>query len=442
MINNTAFLKAMAIPDKIIELLRANDRDALRRVLLKVQVANQNDELFFVQQLLMYSYRLKSDECIEAILDYYAELDEVKNLDRAKYTMNVRLIESHILNEDVLIYVFSLSNETFEEACLDIMSADMGPNITPIIMRASHILSPDYAAIRAMRELAIEKANYMAKGTFQQLARRVSPWSPKPMYMQSETSKTTGKLVAESLKDLTLEVLPTPDDTESLRVVLRRKVEQTLGIKFTQDPEGKKQYSAMVSALESTSGPKERAELHQFTKLGSIPTVSSLSMGDIESGTRLFRVLGPLNLSRGSGPDISGKCGKYGCRMMTCVCYPNNDEEFESDEEFGFDQGHREDSTEWFTGACWACDSRIPRACYALRRPMANGGWRGTYCSVSCVQNDDVDDPLNLVEQAMLRIIYEQLSGIGLIDREDDDVHPFADKEESGLLESDEEEIN
>jgi hypothetical protein len=349
--------------------------------------------------------------------------------------MNTRLIESYILPDNVLESVFDPTDVLFQDICLDVISTDVGANITTILNRAANIFRTniDLETLQNMKVLAEEKANYMAKGVFKEMIKQRSVWVSKPKYILQEESGTTRQLVDRMFDDRVSDT--TIGITAESRRSIRGNIERLLGIKLMDDPANRRQYTAMIKAIERTSGPKERAELNQFIKL----TDSSNDLDPaVLAGTIMFNVLGPVNSLMGPDdePTESTRCGQYGCRMLTCQCYRDNDEGFESDEEYGVDIGEEDNSTAWFDGACWVCDSRIPRACYAIRRPVDTGGWRGTYCSVRCMENDDGLEPLSMIEQAMTRIVVEQLNSIGIIDREDDSVHPYADPDDD-LVESD-----
>jgi hypothetical protein len=143
---------------------------------------------------------------------------------------------------------------------------------------------------------------------------------------------------------------------------------------------------------------------------------------------QLFLVLGPLNMFVGpttAAPE-DGKCAKFGCRMMTCKCLQSFDE---MDEEFYATP--KDNTTEWFTGACATCNKRIKRASHAVRRPHSTGGWIGTYCCFACVENDKDALPMDAIEKNLVNIVSKQLMGIGLYDRKDDDANPYFDSASS-----------
>ena len=109
----------------------------------------------------------------------------------------------------------------------------------------------------------------------------------------------------------------------------------------------------------------------------------------------LFHILGPVHRQEvpfGKKTQHSSRCEKYyGCRMLYCDCFefhltdPNNDKKEEQE------RGNKEREVDqpvipgWFKGQCEKCSRKIPKRCYAVRCPLENGGWLGTYCSWNCL---------------------------------------------------------
>jgi predicted DNA-binding protein len=85
--------------------------------------------------------------------------------------------------------------------------------------------------------------------------------------------------------------------------------------------------------------------------------------------------------------------------MLTCIEFDKgegrgdyNDQELEEDIEFG--ALRTLNSNRWFHDNCDLCGKKIYNKRSALRMALANGGWRGCYCSNTCVITDipDWDD--------------------------------------------------
>jgi hypothetical protein len=109
----------------------------------------------------------------------------------------------------------------------------------------------------------------------------------------------------------------------------------------------------------------------------------------------LFRVWGPSNLQfDASESDVLD--GTADLRMFI-------DDRFTPTE-----QGS------WFTGSCDKCWLRIKSARYAVRKPLASGGWRGQYCSWDCVRLDCED--FELVSYEMTPYYQKQCNDFGIYD--------------------------
>lgn len=153
----------------------------------------------------------------------------------------------------------------------------------------------------------------------------------------------------------------------------------------------------------NTGTLKEKVEM-----LGDLANdISEEMLGKDE---KLFTLLGPANPIYGQIIDPDSPCCKYGgCRMLTCI-------DFENEDEFGvIDEDDPQENIEWFTGACEACHRKIAKKIYALRRPLTFGGWKGTFCSFTCLRKVvPMNDVLN---QFIINKIETQLENIGIQDR-------------------------
>jgi len=97
-----------------------------------------------------------------------------------------------------------------------------------------------------------------------------------------------------------------------------------------------------------------------------IELIKSDRVRKMQDNVELLKLLGPSNIRVDCELLDNHKCSKYGgCRMFLCTEY--------------------EDENYWFTGSCDFCLLKIRKKEYAVRQPLALGGWRGCYCSFNCV---------------------------------------------------------
>lgn len=110
--------------------------------------------------------------------------------------------------------------------------------------------------------------------------------------------------------------------------------------------------------------------------------LSAFVIEQIKENESLFHILGPINHRDVQFEKIKRDNGSrcdYGCRMLYCDCF-----EFHlNDPETGMNK--ESEVPGWFKGQCEKCSRKIPKRCYAVRCPLENGGWLGTYCSWNCL---------------------------------------------------------
>lgn len=87
--------------------------------------------------------------------------------------------------------------------------------------------------------------------------------------------------------------------------------------------------------------------------------------------SEIGRCLGPLNpkLDLLDHENDDYVCAVFGCRMLTCNCLNNIDEDEDDPEE------------DWFRGLCDRCHMHIESPSHATRIPLTSGSWRGCFCS-------------------------------------------------------------
>jgi hypothetical protein len=179
--------------------------------------------------------------------------------------------------------------------------------------------------------------------------------------------------------------MPTLSLDDALRVALAGMDER--------DPERPMAETTLRAVLQSMTDTERYAAikpLHTY--------VGTYALG---SDVTLQRIYGPANPLLGADLTLpDDECGTYGgCRMLLCTCF--EEDEFE------------ERAEDWFTGMCDGCDRAISKRWYAVRMPLAGGGWRGCYCSVKCMR--PYAD--TLLETLLINTLDTQLAETGILDR-------------------------
>lgn len=131
----------------------------------------------------------------------------------------------------------------------------------------------------------------------------------------------------------------------------------------------------------------------------------------------LFRILGPANVLVNNNLASDHRCSRYGgCRMFTCLCLENWDNE-EGVVDERLDEHLATTNLDWFNGNCGICHYRIANRAFAVRRPSVDGGWFGCYCSWTHVLDSIPATEDNAVQIALVRSFITQMDRIGIQDR-------------------------
>jgi hypothetical protein len=117
----------------------------------------------------------------------------------------------------------------------------------------------------------------------------------------------------------------------------------------------------------------EAIDIYLTTKMNE-----SSSQKETVDEIKFQRYYGPVN----TNPEFNCCSLKDGpCCMFYCIC-----------KTFEFDDPEVQDvddfttlSQAWFSGHCDHCEKTIQKFRYAVRFPLAHGGWTGCYCSYNCL---------------------------------------------------------
>lgn len=141
-------------------------------------------------------------------------------------------------------------------------------------------------------------------------------------------------------------------------------------------------------------------------RLLSVADVGNLTSNEWSS--KLDRIWGPVNriLERDC---ITAPGGKGPCRMLTCQCREYDDEDEDDFPTF----------LEWWEfheHRCQVCSRTIQQWFYAIRQPVADGGWVGCFCSFECLEEQPAR-PIFDEDAVTLGVIKGQIMSDGIADR-------------------------
>jgi hypothetical protein len=110
---------------------------------------------------------------------------------------------------------------------------------------------------------------------------------------------------------------------------------------------------------------------------------------------------------------LSSKSLPGGCRMLTCNCRCLDDGE--NDDNDNDCEISQKSPYEWFTHFCDTCSIKIGHYSQSLRFPIADGGWVGTYCSLSCIYKFP-PRPLYRIDTYRLQLLRDHCNTTGILD--------------------------
>jgi hypothetical protein len=126
--------------------------------------------------------------------------------------------------------------------------------------------------------------------------------------------------------------------------------------------------------------------------------------------SHIFRKYGPVNTDYSKYTiDTKHICSKYGgCRMLLCNEY--SDVDIYGEKTDLTSKYIKHNTPDWFIGKCQRCDKKIRHRNHSLRLPLIYGGWKGCFCSFSCITKD-IENPITAVTIGRIKT---QLSKIGI----------------------------
>lgn len=386
----------------ILDIINRIEKNSLtRETLSKFPIGKLNPEKSrsLLTRWLSVAAHLERETIIRLLLSVWDE--SIPQDEEWSMSTFVSLFLNRAFPDDLLATVVRFHPEqTFVSVCQDLLKGGVGAregaDITPFI-RAINIYGEQTNDIyRGLRELAQQMENLRSEEFFVAKMDETADFAPRPPWMIS------GELVSQQtlINDLPPIVIPPSHLSLEEGVTLLTSRLSDYGV----DPEDFDRAQDVVRAqLAMATGAERRILLEPF--------VAQEKLASIADDVPHFQVLGPVNARVGVNLLDNHKCSKYGgCRMLLCDCFDtSNPYAFEEDlDDLDADRG-------WFTGVCDECHLRIQHPWLAVRRPLENGGWKGTYCSIECVKNGLTSS--NPLYRAMIANVERQLDEVGILDR-------------------------
>jgi hypothetical protein len=305
-----------------------------------------------------------------------------------------------------------------EEVAIELIEKATGPELKNALKNLFDILGePSGETFRILMDESININNSDAIEFFSGLQAYFMRPADKPSYVETEEELPQEKLLLEASEDIATEIKESFQlDYEDLDGL----------VDFLTS--GLKKYGVMVMDLENVK-ENIRVKLsgmnidERKTYMNSF--LNQESFENLNANTELFQILGPVNpIVDGDFTKTDHICYKYGgCRMFYCNC-------FESDWLNPEDENkpYYPNIPLWFTGVCETCGREVQKRCYAVRRPLPQGGWRGTYCSWNCLYDSgNVDESLS---EKLCKMTEKRLKEEGILDREEMNVEELLEQDE------------
>ena len=272
-----------------------------------------------------------------------------------------------------------------EEVAIELFEKGADEQLTEALKKLFDILgAPTGETYRILYDEALKSSNETAIEFFSGLQSYFTEAIQKPAYVVQDEEELLDETlllqIAEQIADSVAGQEIPSDDVDACVALLLKGFQ-----KFNLDViHLNKTREYLKDKLENLNEEERVKYVYSF--------INQDVLNQLVENINLFNIMGPSNpITNGDFTQTTHICYKYGgCRMFYCNCFeaeifgPDNDDSQEP---------YYPNIPQWFTGKCQHCKREIEKRCYAIRRPLPQGGWRGTYCSWNCLtlsgNNDD-----------------------------------------------------
>jgi hypothetical protein len=306
---------------------------------------------------------------------------------------------------------------SIEEVAIEVIEKGNGDALKNALKNLFDILGePSGETFRMLMDEAIFSEKQEAIEFFNDLQAYFKKPAPRPEYIEvdedglnkEEALLEVADEVANDIKQLRFNCEDVDELVSFLTSGLKKYGIVSMDVEKVQD--------SLAQKLSSMTVEQRQVYMKSFTNQDDL--------NELNANDQLFMILGPVNpIVEGDFTQQDHICFKYGgCRMFYCNCYES-------------DWLNPEDETRpyypnvplWFTGICEECGREVEKRCYAVRRPLPQGGWRGTYCSWKCLYDSgNVDDVLT---QKLCKMSEKRLMEDRILDREERNVDEWLKEE-------------
>lgn len=336
-------------------------------------------------------YEYNSEDCLAVLLEAWNDAYYTGTLDYEAYMFTLRALPDLVLR-----YVADHVTEGSAGYFLEQLCANpQEPGVLDGIYRCVSLYGVGAfqpSDVNALRVRALERNQREVADALGQLWSEVMPDLARPSWL---VVPVDGLKTEDVLADEADAIAEARSETPMPTLTLDAALELALSGMDARDPERPQAVTTLRAALQTMTDAERYATLQ--------PLHQNMEVLSLYDDKELQRIHGPANPQIGTNlTDPDDECCVYGgCRMLLCTC-------FEEDQEM-----EEERADDWYKGMCDGCDRTISKRWYALRLPLAGGGWRGCYCSTRCMQSQ-AD---TLLETLLINNLEAQMAEVGVYDR-------------------------
>lgn len=316
--------------------------------------------------------------------------------DADRISLIAYMITNHLFTDKVIIFVLRELKFTFMDLFEQIITQGDTSETSLAVFRLINffgIESLDNAyeiltsCLEKVQFMSIETPMIQLEETLTEMVINKAPLAKVPPYMleyQESEGLDTPEVTFPDLMNLSDEeiVKQLIGDIDDLDINLTMDAqEQNLTVSQVEvssvsEGSGDTRKNILLESLK-TSTPEERQKIIEPIRIENEHKILS-------ANENLFKMYGPSHPTYGNPLDDS-PCGRHGgCRMLLCICHETT--VIETDDLLS-GQLDIED-IDWFEGHCDECAYNISKKCYAVRKPIFDGGWKGTFCSFECIRQN------------------------------------------------------
>lgn len=376
-INDIETLKSILV-QLPVDKLGAEDSSKLLNILLD-QCRNNRSRKIFVEAIFN-----------EYIGRVYSTVEDLEFLSSLYF--------DHSISVDNLSYLSTMfTDDTFFSIAEDLSQYDLGDRTTEACYRLDQVFpKQSEQTYRTLIELCYNINNFSMYNFFMGCLKEVTDYSPIPEWVDSTLIFTAAQV--EDIIKSKRKVINIKANDETVRRIVDLIVNHAKESPYLSV---QKDLGELRDEIQTyfDSLTQERKDLIIKDKY------NELSNYELQNDVELFRLLGPAN------PPINSKSDELelgGARMF---------------EDGSWDYDEDDQLVHWFNGNCDFCGNKIRKECHAIRRPMMTGGWKGCFCSISCLKNDLKKDECtsgepDLITRNLVDVTIERLKQFGIQDRD------------------------